>query len=523
VLFSIWITTSTSDVERFPLAKYAAQYWVEHARFEDVASRVMDGIEILFDPDNPYFAAWIGLYDMDRPGYARLSDLSLPKPNPLYYSVLCGFYDLVKHLAIKYPQNVNAIYGRYRFPLFAAVKEGHIEVAELLLEHGANINARETTGKTILLTVLSAGIPRPRNTLQGPRNLVTHERQLEVAQMLVKRNADINSQDDFGKTPLHYLSCSWIDDEDGVLNLALLLLKRGAEVNIRDQDNQTPLHLSVRHRYKLVVILLEHGADANTQDNNARTTLHRLLSERRYDDEGDVINLALLLLKHGAEVNTRDWNDQTPLHLAIGRDWFKLAGILLEHGADTNAEDDGGKTPFYILLDSQIHDTSGFGYVLKHKRSWVAHSAEVNRRYKDKETSLLNVDASVENITNEIPAHQVLRGQYDTRGRRVGVSQLLPEHGMGTTSVPTHDEDHLTPSHLPSNIGPVQIAQALLDHDANANGEGETSFYQDFEGEYHSARYYSAALTRAWRRCSPVPGALGIVVWEVRYLTKAAR
>jgi hypothetical protein len=28
----------------------------------------MDGIEILFDPDNPYFAAWIGLYDMDGGG-----------------------------------------------------------------------------------------------------------------------------------------------------------------------------------------------------------------------------------------------------------------------------------------------------------------------------------------------------------------------------------------------------------------------------------------------------------------------
>ena len=45
----------------------------------------------------------------------------------------------------------------------------------------------------------------------------------------------------------------------------------------------------------------------------------------------------------------------------------------------------------------------------------------------------------------------------------------------------------MTPSHLQSNFGPVQIAQALLDHGANVNAgnnEGETSLYQELEDEY---------------------------------------
>ena len=50
------------------------------------------------------------------------------------------------------------------------------------------------------------------------------------------------------------------------------------------------------------------------------------------------------------------------------------------------------------------------------------------------------------------------------------------------------NENHMTLSDLQSNFGPVQIAQALLDHGANVNAginEGETSSCQELEGEYH--------------------------------------
>src|SRR6266576_2876250 len=53
------------DVEKnAPLARYAAQYWVRHAQFEDVVSCIK-GVEYLVDLDNPYFAAWRRVYDID--------------------------------------------------------------------------------------------------------------------------------------------------------------------------------------------------------------------------------------------------------------------------------------------------------------------------------------------------------------------------------------------------------------------------------------------------------------------------
>ncbi|KAH8987316.1 hypothetical protein EDB92DRAFT_2016485, partial [Lactarius akahatsu] len=89
-------------VKGFPLAEYAAKHWVTHAQFEDVASRVKDGMESLFDHDKPHFAAWVGIYNMDKS-----SDSESPSkvPTPLYYSSLCGFSDLVEHLATKHPQH----------------------------------------------------------------------------------------------------------------------------------------------------------------------------------------------------------------------------------------------------------------------------------------------------------------------------------------------------------------------------------------------------------------------------------
>jgi hypothetical protein len=55
LLHSDDITEKEESVEHSPLARYAAEHWVEHAQFEDVASRVKDGMEMLFDPSQASF------------------------------------------------------------------------------------------------------------------------------------------------------------------------------------------------------------------------------------------------------------------------------------------------------------------------------------------------------------------------------------------------------------------------------------------------------------------------------------
>jgi hypothetical protein len=53
------------SIHSIPLARYAAQYWVEHAQFGNVASRIEDGMDCLFDANKLHFSTWLGIFDED--------------------------------------------------------------------------------------------------------------------------------------------------------------------------------------------------------------------------------------------------------------------------------------------------------------------------------------------------------------------------------------------------------------------------------------------------------------------------
>ena len=178
------------NIKDFSLAQYAARHWVTHAQFENVASNVKEGMETLrvFDPGQPYFASWVGIFNIDL--------WSSNIPTPLYYSSLCGFSGLVEHLAIKHPKHVNAIGGYYDFPLAAALAKKYIEVAEILLKHGAKVDIRGTRERAPL-----------HHTIKDAN----------AVQFLLDHGADVDPQDAMGKTPLHLL-LEW-DEDDNVLDL----------------------------------------------------------------------------------------------------------------------------------------------------------------------------------------------------------------------------------------------------------------------------------------------------------------
>jgi hypothetical protein len=146
VLLSLDDHVDREDAMRIPLALYAGQYWVSHAQVENaqvenVSSHVMRTMETLFDMDKPHFATWVRIYDIDRPNPSIMREVT---PTPLYYSALCGFYDLVEHLVMKHSQHVNTICGEHDYPLVAALHGGHIWVAELLFQHGAILDVVRT-------------------------------------------------------------------------------------------------------------------------------------------------------------------------------------------------------------------------------------------------------------------------------------------------------------------------------------------------------------------------------------------
>ena len=272
-----------NDEKRSPLARYAAKYWVRHAQFEDVASRIK-GIEDLFDLDRPYFAAWCRLYDMDiKPA----SDGTLPffqfytrvpksgAKIPLYYAALCGLPNLVEQLIVKHPEHVNAISGYYMTPAVAALAGRHFQLAELLHRNGSSTDPRGDSEKT-------------------PLNSAAYCGDLEMVQVLLDYRVDVNAQDDYGFTPLSRASLG----HHSTARVVRLLLDHGADPNVRTwrpDRGSTPLHLAVRNRHiEIARILLEHGANVEAQDEQGRTPVDFASGEQR--DE-----LITLLLEHRAK------------------------------------------------------------------------------------------------------------------------------------------------------------------------------------------------------------------------------
>jgi hypothetical protein len=129
--------------DNFPLARYAAEHWVNHAKFERVTSHVRQEMEDLFDPVRPCFAAWLRVHDMDVDfvgfplhKFTVVSGRRLAAA-PLYYAALCGFHDLAESLVVNHPEYVNANGGYHVSPLAAALGGEHFKLAELLYERGA--------------------------------------------------------------------------------------------------------------------------------------------------------------------------------------------------------------------------------------------------------------------------------------------------------------------------------------------------------------------------------------------------
>ena len=132
------------------LAEYAAEHWTTHARIENVASRVRDGMQCLFDPDKPYFEAWVQLHNIDPYTYSPIAPDPEPAARPLYYAAFGGLHELVEHLTVKYPQCANAMGGYWGTALHSASCEGHLQVVRSLLRHGVAADVRNTRNDTSL-------------------------------------------------------------------------------------------------------------------------------------------------------------------------------------------------------------------------------------------------------------------------------------------------------------------------------------------------------------------------------------
>jgi len=340
----------TADSRTFPLARYAAEHWVRHARFDNVApdSKIQDGMRLLFEPRKHHLAVWTWMYDPENRTPCKPSRRHSPaRATPLHYAAFCGLHDVVQFLIVERAQDVNTRGFQKETPLGVACREGHLEVARVLLEYGADAEVRNAEDWSPLERASSNGhVKVARVLLEHGADVkardknqwtalhcASHYSHPEVARVLLEYGADSNAQSQNKWTPLHWASKS------GDLDLALALIKHGADLNAQDNEMLTPLHRASKSGdLEVTRVLLQHGADVNAQDNDKRTSLHWA---SRFGHRG----VARLLLEHGADVKAKDIHNRTPLHLALEYGCKEVAQVLLDYGADANSRDAKSETP----------------------------------------------------------------------------------------------------------------------------------------------------------------------------------
>jgi ankyrin repeat protein len=196
-------------------------------------------------------------------------------------------------------------------------QEHSVPLARLLIERGADIEARNANARTVLHTAI-------RKYNRG------------IAALLLAHGADVNALDGYGYTPLH----------DAVANcdydLVRLLLAHGADINALSTSGQRPLHRVSRWPdYKTAKLLLEHGADVNAIDFDGRTLLHLISQDRGPGCDND-FSMAKFLVENGADVNAISKDGRSPLQEALSGPPYskqyrdRLIGFLIAHGADVS-------------------------------------------------------------------------------------------------------------------------------------------------------------------------------------------
>ncbi|MCK9858566.1 ankyrin repeat domain-containing protein [Paenibacillus sp. ATY16] len=164
--------------------------------------------------------------------------------NDLFQAAQSGDAAKAQELIEAHPQLANTENRDGLTPLGYAAHFGNAEVARVLLELGADVNAVSHSGISFI----------PSNT--ALHAAIAGERSLEVIKLLLAKGANPTILDSNGHTCLH--SAAFHDDN---LEMIRLLMEHGADINASADGGDTPLSLAIQQGHENVASLLrEYGA-----------------------------------------------------------------------------------------------------------------------------------------------------------------------------------------------------------------------------------------------------------------------
>lgn len=146
-----------------------------------------------------------------------------------------GDKELVEKIYAENPEVIHAEDARGFTPLIIAVYNNQTDVADFLLKKGAKPETHDqNAGNTALMGVCFKGYK-------------------EIAEKLVNAGADINQRNNQGATALTFAATF------GHLDIAKMLLDKGADVHAKDVRGKSPLdHAVIQENEKMIDLLQQY-------------------------------------------------------------------------------------------------------------------------------------------------------------------------------------------------------------------------------------------------------------------------
>jgi len=199
--------------------------------------------------------------------------------------------------------------------LMWASYHGYLEIADLLIKKGADVNKKGETGWTALMSACRMGHPK-------------------ITQLLIRYGAEVNESDEYSFTPLMYAVMQ------GDIDSVNLLVEHHASLDARADNGFTALMFACYNHKDIAEYLLARGSDLSLEGGNGWNALYVAAVSGKYE-------IVKLLLEHGAQMDKvyQCANcGQTILIVAAQEGFADIARLLLKNGAHMNLKDDWGYT-----------------------------------------------------------------------------------------------------------------------------------------------------------------------------------
>ena len=245
---------------------------------------------------------------------------------PLHFAAADGEPSAIRVL-LDFGADVNARNELQRTPLHWAARQGNAVAIETLATAGAALNATDAWGQTPLHDAVDRGNSATVNAL-------------------VEAGVSANVTDRNGFTPLHIALANDVSDQE-----VITLIEAGANVDSRDGGGWTPLLWAVDRVAALTVVqaLLNAGASVTATGDDRATALHLLISRIGHRGLAEARDLFQSLLNAGASINATSRDGWTPLMLAIAAAApTQIVDDLLAADADVGIADDDGNTALHL-------------------------------------------------------------------------------------------------------------------------------------------------------------------------------